>query len=81
MGHRWTPEAKVRQAQLIRTWAPWACSTGPRSAEGKARASHNANKPDSINRQLYLLKLQTEELIRQAQNLQKLASKERLDSI
>ena len=40
----WTPERRTRQAALIRTWKPWAQSTGPRTAEGKARAARNAFK-------------------------------------
>lgn len=39
MANGWTPERRARQAELIRTWRPWEKSTGPRSAEGKARAA------------------------------------------
>jgi hypothetical protein len=42
MAHGWTPERRARQAALIRTWRPWAHSTGPRTAEGKAQAAVNA---------------------------------------
>lgn len=38
----WTEERKHRQAKAIQGWKPWARSTGPRSAEGKARVSRNA---------------------------------------
>lgn len=38
----WTPERRKRQAELIRRWAPWAKSTGPKSQEGKAAVSRNA---------------------------------------
>ena len=38
----WTPEQRRQQAERIRAWSPWARSTGPRSAEGKAKASRNA---------------------------------------
>lgn len=41
---RWTPEARARQAALIRTWRPWMASTGPRTELGKATASRNADK-------------------------------------
>jgi hypothetical protein len=44
MGNGWTPERKARQAALIRTWKPWAKSTGPRTEEGKARAARNGDK-------------------------------------
>ena len=40
----WTPERRARQAELIRTWQPWEKSTGPRSAEGKARTARNGFK-------------------------------------
>ena len=38
----WTPEQRQRQAEAIRRWKPWAKSTGPKSAEGKAKVSGNA---------------------------------------
>ena len=40
----WTPEQRQQQAQRIRNWCPWAHSTGPRTAEGKAAASRNGWK-------------------------------------
>lgn len=40
----WTPERRARQAALIRAWKPWERSTGPRTPEGKAKASRNAYK-------------------------------------
>lgn len=42
MGKGWTPERRARQAQAIKSWQPWRHSTGPRTAEGKARVSRNA---------------------------------------
>jgi hypothetical protein len=33
-----------KQAKAIRRWRPWEHSTGPRTAEGKARSSMNAWK-------------------------------------
>ena len=44
MANGWTPERRARQAALIRSWRPWEKSTGPRSAEGKARTSRNGFK-------------------------------------
>lgn len=32
----WTPERRVRQAELIGNWKPWKRSTGPRT-RGKVR--------------------------------------------
>lgn len=42
MANGWTEERKTRQRQAIHRWRPWTCSTGPVSAEGKARVSQNA---------------------------------------
>ena len=42
MAITWTPERRARQAELIRTWQPWAKSTGPNSPEGRQRVSRNA---------------------------------------
>ena len=42
MATTWTPERRARQAELIRTWQPWAESTRPRSPEGRQQVSKNA---------------------------------------
>lgn len=47
MANGWTKERRKRQSALIRTWQPWEQSTGPRTAEGKARSSRNAFKSGS----------------------------------
>ncbi len=44
MNNGWTSERKAKQALAIQQWKPWEVSTGPKSAEGKARASRNAFK-------------------------------------
>jgi hypothetical protein len=44
MRNGWTLERRARQARLIRKWRPWERSTGPRTAQGKARVSRNAYK-------------------------------------
>jgi hypothetical protein len=44
MGNGWTSERRARQAALIQRWKPWERSTGPKTPEGKARASRNAFK-------------------------------------
>lgn len=41
MANGWTPERRARQAEAIRRWKPWEQSTGPRTAEGKARTKMN----------------------------------------
>jgi len=40
----WSPERRARQAALIRRWAPWRRSTGPKTAAGRTRCSMNALK-------------------------------------
>jgi hypothetical protein len=40
----WTKERKARQSALIRTWRPWEASTGPRTKEGKQKASRNRQR-------------------------------------
>jgi len=40
----WTAERRARQAEAIRNWKPWQQSTGPRTSEGRAKASRNAFK-------------------------------------
>jgi len=40
----WSPERRARQAVLIRSWAPWQRSTGPKTEAGKLRCSQNALK-------------------------------------
>jgi len=44
MASSWTPERKLRQAEKIRTWKPWQQATGPRTPDGKVKASRNAYK-------------------------------------
>ena len=44
LANGWTSERQARQSALIRNWKPWEQSTGPISAEGKAKVSRNAYK-------------------------------------
>ena len=44
MANGWTEERRQRQSELIQAWQPWEQSTGPRTAEGKAKSSQNACK-------------------------------------
>ena len=41
MGRQWTDEQRAKQSAAIRSWRPWARSTGPRTPQGKATSSHN----------------------------------------
>lgn len=63
----WTPTRRAAQAAAIRRWAPWAKSTGPRTAAGKARSAQNAARPerarDPERRLARALKLQRRYLI------------------
>ena len=36
-----TPEHRQRRSEMIHRWKPWERSTGPRTPQGKARASMN----------------------------------------
>lgn len=54
MANGWTPERKLKQAQAIRRWKPWEQSTGPRSVEGKQRASRRGWK-GGVRHELRLL--------------------------
>jgi hypothetical protein len=40
----WTAERRRQQSEAIRQWQPWQHSTGPKSAEGKAKVARNAFK-------------------------------------
>ncbi len=42
--NQWTPERRARQAEAVSRWKPWERSTGPRTVDGKAKASRNAYK-------------------------------------
>jgi hypothetical protein len=44
MANGWTPERRARLAEQIGNRKPWERSTGPKSADGKARVSRNAEK-------------------------------------
>ncbi|MFA7276415.1 MAG: hypothetical protein WC043_06410 [Pseudobdellovibrionaceae bacterium] len=52
----WTPEARARQAALIRSVRPWARSTGPRTALGKAISSRNALKHGAYAREMKMIR-------------------------
>jgi len=41
----WTPERRAKQAEAIRKWKPWEQSTGPKTEDGKLKASQNARRP------------------------------------
>lgn len=39
-----TPEHRAKRAELIQRWKPWEKSTGPKTAEGKARSARRGFK-------------------------------------
>ena len=57
---RWTESARAKQAALISSWKPWAASTGPRSAEGKAKAARNADQGGAAGRAQRLAQAEAE---------------------
>jgi hypothetical protein len=44
MANGWNQERRARQSAAIQRWKPWERSTGPQTADGKARASRNADR-------------------------------------
>ena len=42
MSNGWSPERRLRQAELIQLWRPWEQSTGPKTTAGKHRTRMNA---------------------------------------
>ena len=46
MSNGWTLARRNAQAIAIRRWRPWERSSGPRTPEGKARSSRNADRGD-----------------------------------
>ena len=68
MANGWTLERRQRQAELIRSWRPWAKSTGPRSREGKERVSRNAWK-GGLRAELRELSMMVNEHVRLSREL------------
>ena len=44
MANGWTEDRRKRQSEMIKSWQPWAKSTGPKTDEGKDISSLNALK-------------------------------------
>ena len=74
MGNGWTPERRARQAELIRTWKPWQQSTGPRTAEGKARSAARGDRSGQWREQRELTKALNELLRTQRESLRRVSS-------
>ena len=66
----WTAERRAEQAERIRQAKPWAHSTGPRTAEGKAVSSRNADKGMAdLRKSMREFKCHMRELREQAERL------------
>lgn len=61
----WTPERRARQSALICATKPWLGSTGPKTAEGKARSSQNAR----LNENLRMARQKSDEIMSGALNI------------
>jgi hypothetical protein len=70
-GHHWgwSPERRARQAAAIHRWRPWASSTGPTSAAGKAITSKNALKASPIRRELLEIQAEIKQVLRQVKRI------------
>jgi hypothetical protein len=64
----WTPERRVKQAELIRSWRPWEKSTGPRTEAGKAACARNAYKA-SVDQEIRKTRKLVNALTRDADDL------------
>jgi hypothetical protein len=73
---RWTTEARAKQAALITDWQPWRASTGPRSADGKAKVSRNADQGGDAGRAQRLQRAQ-DDLAQAAAKVLMLAKRQR----
>ena len=69
---KWTAEQKQRQAELIKNWSPWMQATGPKSMEGKQKASRNAYRGGIRSKLKELSKQVNEMLAEQAEVLRNL---------
>lgn len=58
----WTAAPRAKQAQAIQYWKPWVQSKGPVTAQGKARVTRNASKPNSVRRQVASLMAELRQL-------------------
>jgi hypothetical protein len=61
----WTPQRRARQSAAIAIWRPWERSTGPKTAEGKARSSRNADRGgqrEKLRAELHLFREMIREL-------------------
>ncbi len=56
MANGWTPERKLKQATMIRTWKPWTRSTGAKTSTGKRKSSQNALVHGAYSKEARLLR-------------------------
>jgi hypothetical protein len=65
----WTPERRARQAAAFHDWRPWSSATGPKKLLGKSISSRNADRPESIRRQLKEIAAQLKSIKRLVQTV------------
>ena len=71
MASGWSPERRERQSLAIKRWKPWEQSTGPRTEDGKANASRNAEKGGkrpALRAELANIRMLMQELIMEQRN-------------
>src|SRR5258706_13555376 len=64
MPNGWTDERRAGQRALIKTWKPWAQSTGPKTKSGKSRSANNARKHGTRSRRMIAERRHLAELFR-----------------
>jgi hypothetical protein len=56
MARNWTPQQRKERAQDARRWKLWEYSTGPTTAEGRARGSLNSTRHGAASKEAGELK-------------------------
>jgi len=62
---RWTEESRQRQSEGIQRWKPWESSTGPKTREGKAKASQNTFKHGMRSKEAIELRKELNRILRE----------------
>lgn len=62
----WTDERRAKQREAIQRWKPWEKSTGPKTPQGKAQATHNVRWAHLTRK---LSRMSTKELLKTIKRL------------